>query len=394
MPPTTSKSKLAGKLGAKGAAAVAAHANDETTYGFIELPGNFQGIAQLKKCYFKEFENGDNKGQFFFRAQAIVSDPVTFATPNGVIRSRGLMTSIQIAICDTTTKTGKNAGKVTTQEDHIAEVLLEMRRLGGETFTDGATLEDLEGLALALEEAQPYFVFSTSAPSGNGKPFHNWHGTRNLPVDYSPSSEGGEAGGMVEENTPDGHNDAEDQEVAAAAAQKAIEKTMAAASASKPGKPSTAKPAPKPIPKAPEPEPVVEEDETPDLDALVEDANNGESETQRESAEKLVELAVEVGIEEDAAREAETWEALAEMIRANGDGTEGEVEKTEAESDEPAGPQEGDTVFFAPTDPKTKKPVKKALQCVITAVNEDGTVNLKSGKTAYKNISPDRLTSE
>lgn len=397
MPPTKTVSKLASKMGVKAAAAVQAHANDETTYGFIELPGGIRtGVAELNKCYFKEFESGENKGKFFFRAQATVIDPISFPTPQGVVKTQGAMTSIQIPLCDTKTKTGPNAGKITTEEEHWADVLLEMRRLGGENFTDGATIEDMEALALALEETQPpiRFMFSTSVPAtATSRPFHNWHGTKNLPEGYEPPSEDGEAGGMVESGDEDTVGPAEEKVLSA------IEKTMSAATP-KNGKPVAKTPA-KAV-KTPEPEPEPEEEPTEDgdeviLDDLVADADS-DSETAADSSKELIRLAVEMGIDEKKARKSPSWEALADMIRATrGQKTFDEnpdeevTEETEPEEEEPTGPQEGDEVLFAPTDPKTKKPVKTPIKCTIILVNDDDTVNIKTGKTVYKSIAVSRV---
>lgn len=193
---TKVKSVLAGKYGKALDEAVKKHANDDTTYGVINLPGGItNGIAQLSKCYFKEFgaettakraDGSSAKGEYYFRAEGTVDSPSFVETTDGKIPVKGLITSVMVPLCDT-----KNtAGDITTQEEQLSRVLNIMRQLGGPDFTKGATGGDLEALATSLEQSAPYFRFSTSA----GKPspqyptprvFENWHGGMGL-ENYQP----------------------------------------------------------------------------------------------------------------------------------------------------------------------------------------------------------------
>ncbi len=187
MPPQVKKSGLAAKYGAKLDQAIKSHAADETNYGFIRLPGGINGgVAQLTECMFGIYKPGTpNAGEYYFRAAGVVIEPKMVTTPTGEMSVAGLLTSIMHPVCDT-----KNSkGEVTTQEQHIEDILNELRKLGADTA--GATVSNLEDLAAACKQAMPYFRFSTTLSSGEGinpktkKPYEprvweNWNGTKGL----------------------------------------------------------------------------------------------------------------------------------------------------------------------------------------------------------------------
>lgn len=148
-----SKSSLAGKLGAKGAKAFDQHKSDETEFDAGgRLPAGIEnGIAQLSTCKFGVYEKGDNKGEYFFMAAGIVTEP---KVQDG-IPIEGLRTQIgPEPICDT-----PKASKKKMMADHWAWVLNELRKLGLET--EGLTIEEIESAVAELEKDAPFFRFRT-----------------------------------------------------------------------------------------------------------------------------------------------------------------------------------------------------------------------------------------
>jgi hypothetical protein len=177
---------LAAKLGSKGAKAVKAHASDETKMGIVDLPGGIKnGIAKLVECKFDQYKKGNNEGEFYFLAAGIVKDNYDNVDK---IPTKGLRTQIMIPVCDTKTQ----AGKETSVEDHIANILNEMRKLGLET--EDAELENLEEMASDLKEAAPFFRFSTTQSAAteqfpNPRVWENWNGVVEMDEDEEDDDE-------------------------------------------------------------------------------------------------------------------------------------------------------------------------------------------------------------
>ena len=208
------KSNLMSKLGTKGAQAFAAHKDDETKFGRIELPAGIEaGVAQLVECKFGEYEKGDFKGEPYFMAAGVVIEPKEH---NG-IPVEGQRTQIgPIPICDTPKRTKQ------TMEEHIADVLNEFRKLGVSTSEMSEDGSDLEPTAEMLKADRPFFRFrtwkgekATSGPYKGKEPLtnHEWLGV----CQYSPD---GEAGDGVEDATGDAGPEAveevaEEQDLAA-----------------------------------------------------------------------------------------------------------------------------------------------------------------------------------
>ena len=169
----SSTNSLAAKLGSKGAKAVKAHASDETKMGIVDLPGGIKnGIAKLVECKFDQYKTGNNEGEYYFLAAGVVQG--NYANVDN-IPTKGLRTQIMIPVCDTKTQ----AGKETPVEEHIANILNEMRKLGLET--EDAELENLEEMASDLKEAAPFFRFSTTQSAAterfpNPRVWQNWNG--------------------------------------------------------------------------------------------------------------------------------------------------------------------------------------------------------------------------
>lgn len=348
MPAQKAKSGLMAKYGAKLDKAVQDHAADPIDYGYQRLPGGILGgIARLDKCYFDIYKDGKNKGEYYFRATGIVVSPKSVSTPSGEMQVEGLVTSIMHPVCDT----AKSNGEPVSQDQHVADILNEMKKLGADT--EGASGADLETLAAALQESKPYFRFKTE--EGKATPqyptprvFENWLGNKGL-EDYTADES---PGGGVQDDTDGGGDEPPTKDT--------------------------------------------ESDEAPgdhELDELVEKANAEDE----DAINRLVELAREAGIDDETITGAEGWSEVADMIRGAGGDDEEEVEEEE-EEEGPRVPAKGDPCNHKVIDPKTKKPAinpktKKLLKpvaCEVVAVDKKTeTVTLKNlddGKTLYKGI--------
>lgn len=147
------------------------HREDETRMGYVQIPGGINaGIAQLSDCKIGQYQKGTNEGEFYFSATGIVLSPDK--NDEGV-PVKGLRTSIMIGIHDHKKKNGE---VWRTEEESVAQILNEIRKLGFDT----SELEEDE-IEEALEElkaAKPKFRFSTRATEVGGKTYvnENWNG--------------------------------------------------------------------------------------------------------------------------------------------------------------------------------------------------------------------------
>lgn len=398
MPISKGKSGLAAKYGAKLDAAVQAHANDPTEFGTPRIVAGIEdGVAQLTKCGFGVFKTGQNKGEYYFRAEGTVIQPTSIIKDGREVVTEGMQTSVMEPVCDTKTRDGK----VTTCDEHVKEILNHLRMLGVDTT--GATLDQLEELAGQAQDMAPYFRFATSLrkarnPKETDGVWENWYGVRGL-ENFQPG-EGNEA------NDATG---AEDQAQAPAAASPPA-RTPARpapapsgnghkAPATAPGKPAAApvgggkapaRPTPKP---APEPEP---EPEAFDVDGHLAVATDDDHPEQATSQTALKDAAKELGYtDEQLDADDTTWEMIAEWVRGApeaGGGEAGTGGTGEEENQEPEElvPEKGTVYYYHPTDPKTKKPVKKPVEVKATLVKaKTKTVDLQSlenPKTVFKDV--------
>lgn len=391
MPVQRGRSGLLDKLGPKLDAAVRQHADDDTDYGFTRLPGGISnGIAKLTKCYFDQYKPGSNMkrvdgssavGEYYFRAEGVVVSPESVLVDGKDFKVAGLQTSIMIPVLDT--KNSKS--EVTTLEEQVDRILNEMRKLGGEEFTRGATASDLEGLASSLAEAGPCFRFSTSLsnppPGSNFAPrvWENWNGSKGL-EDYTPETPTEAVTDQTAKTPTNG-------------------KGKAAATSPATTRNGSSKPAPATTRQAtttaknrtnkmPEPEPV---DEFGDIDSLVELAEQEDGNAQT----RLREMAASNGYSEEEIDEASDWQAVAVMAGRAWE-ERGEPEQEDSGEEVVALPNKGDVCLYKTQvrDPKTKKLVIKSIECDIVAVNRAKmTVDLKSlvdGKE-YKGIAWDAI---
>jgi hypothetical protein len=147
------KSALAAKLGNKLKEAYEGHKDDEVQFDAGgSLPDGIEnGIAQLVDCYFKQYEKGNNKGNFFFYAAGIVKKP----TEHDGVPVAGLRTSIMEPMCDTPSRSRK------TVEDHLAWVLNEWKKMVPDLDLSDVGYDELEATAATIKELAPHFRFRT-----------------------------------------------------------------------------------------------------------------------------------------------------------------------------------------------------------------------------------------
>lgn len=329
-----------------------AHKADETTFGNMgdPPPGIENGIAKLVDARFDRYKAGTKlAGEYYFYLAGVIVEPKTFTDKLGnTTKTEGLRVSFIEPVCDT-----PEAKTKTTIDDHIAVVTNEMRKLGVETAELEA--EDLETAVAALKESAPFFKFRTwmgeaTKEYPNPRVNTNWLGKCDEPEGASESGVDDETGAVAENSG--GGDDA----------------------------PS---------------EPVSEAGETggDDIAALVETAVNGAAPDDEAAQNRLKELALEAGVDQDSIDNAADWQAVADLITA---GAAPPAEET------PWEPVKGDIYRYSPIDPKTKKPftdpkTKKAkfIDVEVTAVDKKtSTVSLKdvdTGKVVYKSVKWDAL---
>lgn len=342
---STQTTGLLKKLGTAFEKAVAKHANDPTDYGTVRIPpGINNGVAQLEECELGTYKTGSNKGKLYFRAVGTIIEPVEHAHNGQVIKTKGLKTSVMIPLCQTKTA----SGQITTEDAHVARMMNELRKLGGEEFTNGASsVRDIGTLLSGINEAAPYFKFSTSVrkamtPGQTEGVWENWHGAAGL-EDYVPETGGGvqdDSGDVEEEEAP----------VTFTKDKKTPDK------ASKLGK------------KVVEEAEDKEFDEFSDIDSLASKAQDGDEEAQN----KLNEMASDLGISQKKLDDASDWLEVGKLIESKKDNqSEEEEEQSEPQEDVEEEvteyiPKVGDACSYRPIG-KDKKP-GKPIECEVTKV--------------------------
>jgi len=354
-PTTTGKAPLSGlmaRYGAKLDQAVKEHAADETNYGFTRIPpGINNGIAQLKECYFAQYKSGDNKDEYYCRMMGIVISPDFVNVQGNKVPAKGCQTSLMFPCCDTKGKDENGQDTVIPQSEHIARILNMMRCLGGEEFTQGATGADLERLAEMLQNAKPYFKFTTSPKKDmktgqydyNLPPWENWQGSKGL-ESYSPPE-----GGGVNDNSPTSEKTVNVDTVASV--------TQPSAN----GSPSS-----------------VEYTDSNDIASLLSRANENDEQAQS----RLTEMALAAGHSDDAVKATQTWDEVVTLIN-NPATTGGEWQ-----------PEINGVYGYTPTDMKTKKPGAKCNVEVTAVYVDKQAVDLKrtdNPKIAYRGIEWSKL---
>ena len=363
-----------------------------TEYGPIGLPpGVRDGRAQVVKCYFKQYETGDNQGEYYFRCEAVALEPATVLNPKTGKDEKvaGLRTSIMIPCCETKNK----QQKITTQEENMAKVINEMKKIAGDEYMTGASMETLEELAKGIQDADPpiYIKFRTSQGAAtpdypDPKVWENWDGSRGL-EDYVPPDNAAE---LVQDATKESDNVASDTPpparpktppTPAKTAPKAAQppaKAPPAASKAPPTKPGAAK---APPPKKP-PEPAAPAfDEFADLDSLRQMAERGDL----PAIQKLTEHAISAGFTQEQVDEASSWQELVDLINGGGSETANDDETVADEFT----PEVGQVYAYKP--PKAKTPVDCEVMEVDVEARTMKLKNLTNQKVIYPSVSFDDL---
>lgn len=199
------KSKLAAKYGAKLDSAVRASADTPVVErGFRNAPpGITDGRIQITECFFEE-QTKDTKatradgtvavGEYIFKAVGIIQDDFDNLenAPTKGIQVR-LGNGFGISCFDVK----RASGEIVTQQAQIDEIMNYFKLWGLDTA--GAGGNELEGLAAAIQEAQPFVKFwSTKAkkPSADGS-FRTWENWGKADPDYVPP----DASSSVQDNT-------------------------------------------------------------------------------------------------------------------------------------------------------------------------------------------------
>ena len=341
---------------------IKAHAHDEVKDKFENLPpGISNGVARLTKCYFGEIAAGKkNAGMLYFRMEGVVVSPETVVDLGVKLVVRGRTTSFMENVFDT-----GEGDKFVSKDQHIQNLMWEMRRLGAK-FSKNVNGIELMTVAAALEKTKPYFRFETTLkeevknPDGTVKyargAWERWYGSKGL-EDYSqnddPTAGATDGGGAA----GDGGSDDDGQ---------------AAASGDEPD--------------------VSAMDDWDELNALA----SGDGETSTAAGERMIELAVAAGVDETAAREAPSWEAVKNLMDAASNPAEPEPAPAKQ------GWSKGDVILHYRMDPKTqkpvlggnKKPLKKVEWEIVAVYPAKKNVDLKladDGKVTMKAVHFDAL---
>ena len=132
--------------------------------------------------------------------------------------------------------------------------------------------------------------------------------------------------------------------------------------------------------------------------AAVADSTDKKKAAQAKEAAKVIQSAAEeAGVDfESLGSWGEVAEAIVGTSQDDGEAqTEDQEEVTEEEPEEEAPPARGDVFNYKPIDPKTKKPVRKAVECEVIKVygpkKKVDLKNLENNKTTYKDVDWEKL---
>tara|TARA_R110002110_G_scaffold13929_4_gene66126 strand:+ start:2216 stop:3289 length:1074 start_codon:yes stop_codon:yes gene_type:complete len=319
-------------------------------------PGIDNGIAKLSSCKFALYKTGDNQGKFYFMAMGVVITPDK--TKDG-IPVKGLFAKIgPLPIC----ATKKKDGTVVSLKENLSVVYNELRKLGIET----AKLEptDLEETVVALQKVAPYFRFSTTeskaTPQWPARTWQNWHGIGGLD-DYDPDD--------IDENDNEEINS------------------------------DTTVDTPKERVKVEVVEVEVVEVEVEeighDIDELLEACKaKGDPTSRGKAQDELKQLALNLGLDEEAVDDAPSWDVVVEWMneKTEGDSTTNEIVFTTEEEEETTFvPGVKDVVYYKP------KGKRKYWECSVTAsFPKSEKCNLKDLNTQeeYKQVEWSKLKEE
>lgn len=400
MPAQQTTGGLFAKYGAALDVAVKKSAGATTTIGRSgPPPGIVNGVAQLDQCGFKQYEKGLWKGEYYFFARGIIKTPESVMVDGYPVKARGCHTYFQlngmngIPVCATKSKDGT---KITTQEEHVADIMAVLRTLGVNTVGKGGA--HLEQMAAALQAAKPHFRIDTSkrdartyevfengvkvTKTSEAGVWENWGAV--IPGFVAPNLAAGAVQDDSAGSTTDGRGHANGQTNGSAAPAQSSAPVNRVAQQTRA---ASTKPVPEPVIEEPQ---AVEFSEFEDISSLVERANNNDQQAQQ----SLIELAVAAGYDDDTVKAADTWEAVAEMTQGQTETAAEEpqavevVEEVIEEVIEESPFKIGNCFRFKAADPTTKKP--ETVPVEIVSVNEvKGTVgikHLKEPKRQWRNV--------
>lgn len=375
------------KYGARLDTAVKKASDKEASYGFQQIPGGIKnGVAQLVTCGFEQYKDGSNMkkidgssavGEYYFRAAGVVVEPEFITDKDGrKIVVKGLQTSVMIPVIET-----KNQkGEITSMDANIERIENVLKQFGvpKEEFLAGGAA--LEGIAQMVQESAPHFKFETSQSEPtqqypNPRVWENWYGTKGL-EGYEPPVSGPTPGAV--DNT----------------AAKTAPKPQSPAAKQVAQQPAKAPPkSPPPPPPAAEPEGTDLPDDVNELAAL---ADGDDEATKDPAIQKLQEIALAAGVTEDEWGATGTYAEAAGLVEAKRAEAEAEGGGSSDSGEEaPFEPAKGEVYEYRPVDPKTKKPMKNAVEVEVTAVDKKtSTVTIKRSdtKAVIKGVRFDELS--
>lgn len=285
MPKQVVASKLGAKLGDKLNKGFVAHKNDEVkTSGAGELPpGIDDGIAQLVEIKLDTYKKGDQKGEFYFYAAAVVMEPEFHENEQGRrIKVRGKRTSIMEPLCDTPKRSRPDV------DSHLAWIMNQLKLMGVDvaSWDQSNVAAELEAACDALKELKPFINFRTwkgeaTEQYPNPRTNHDWGGLADDPGVSADAVQDNTAGDGVAGSETDPEDDANVADV----------------------------------PKEPE-----GGGDVPYGDRLDMLADKVDKDNDKEAKAELVKLAEEAGVPKKKVNDADNWAAVADMIRAAGGG--------------------------------------------------------------------------
>jgi hypothetical protein len=353
------KTAMGERHGDKLRQAILAHRTDETEYpisGFELPPGIEGGVAQITDVKIDYYKKGDNANQPFFMATAAVKEPITHSfvdppgTPPQTWRVVGRQAKLgPIPLCDTPGRSKE------TLEEHIADVLNELRKLGLVT-ADFESMDDIKAACTYLTKEKPHTRFrtwkgekQTEGPYKDREPQVRceWLGR----CEYAESSVNGQQiAGVVDDtvSTPVPFDETDNAQLVNTAGG---EETVGTAAS-----------------------------EEVDYEGLIAAATAEDDKAQAE----LVRLAKEAGMTEAEIDDAKSWEEVVDRIHGGGEPSEPETPTLKV----------GSVKKYRPPDAKRGgKPSLRAVEVEVTAL-ASGVADLKSldnPKVTYKGVKVDVL---
>lgn len=373
--PAKVKDDVLGKYADRINKTVNEHAHDPIKVGRTPLPaGITNGVAHLKECLIGVVEEGkQNAGEPYWRAMAVVQEPVT--APDGTV-VQGAQTTQFRMLGDVVNRNGE---VTKTAEENAEWVLQELRKLAPDLEVEGLTLPEV--VELVAQDPNVYFKFTTTLgkPSTNidpatNKPYpprvwENWNGTKGL-EGYTPPDLG-------KALTNDNSGPADDGQIGRRVngAVRGAAAPPAKAPPPRANPPAKAPPA-RPVPKA-APKPQFDET-TGDLDSLIKAANGGNNvdpDVQQDAIARLTELALAAGATQKQVDGAKSWDDVAAMCTPSGGQEDNQGEDIDLKK------------VYSYTPPKAKRPTEVDILDLDHKRRTATVRDINNPKLTYRNVS-------